>query len=273
MFNVKTSSFQEFKDSIGQIPIMSKEEERSLLQKYVKTKDPKIEEKLVESQLRFVSYLAGSYSGYPVREEDLIQEGIVGLISGIRNFSLEHDVRLYSFTGYYIRNSLNDYVIKNYRSFNVASTKAQRKLFFKLKGLKHLKDEEIATQLNVPEEDVKIMRLKYLCKDQPDIRTPFSNDPSESREKESEYLVSETATPDEIAEEFSREAIMKEALSILPKRHRKVVEMRYLTGGDKTTSLKVIANELGVTAQRAQQIAVDGVTKMRKYVMSKEKPA
>lgn len=271
LHQIRTSSYDDFKASIREIPILTKEEELRMTKEYVASRSKTLEDELIYSHLRFASYIVGKYAGYTMPEDDMIQEAIMGLIKGIRKFSPEHNVRLYSFVGYHVRYHLNEYVTKNYRIFNVTTTRAQRKLFFKLKGLKHLSDKEIARELEVLESDVATMRERLLARDEPDIKTGHDSEAKNGVDSSREFLVSKTPSQLEILEDSQKVGDFKEALSSLPDREQYIIKRRFLHGGDKTEHLHVIAKEMGISNERVRQLSVAAIGKMKKFVNKKHR--
>lgn len=270
LHQIRTSSYEDFKASIRGIPTLTKEEELRMTEEYAVSRSKELEDELIYSHLRFASYFVGKYAGYTMPEDDMIQESIMGLIKGIRKFNPEHNVRLYSFVGYHIRSQLNEYVMKNYRIFNVATTVAQRKLFFKLKGLKHLSDKEIARKLDVLESDVATTRERLLARDEPDIKE-YDSEAKSGVDSRREFLVSKAPSQTDILEDSQKIRDFKEALSSLPDREQYIIRRRFLHGGDKTEHLHIIAKEMGISNERVRQLSVAAIGKMTEFVNKKHR--
>ncbi|MFT7041504.1 MAG: RNA polymerase sigma-32 factor, partial [Candidatus Azotimanducaceae bacterium] len=133
---LSSGSLQGYLDSVQQIPILSREEERALFTRFQDEEDLQAARTLVLSHLRYVAFIARSYMGYGLPLEDLIQQGNVGLMKSVKKFSLAHDVRLVSFAVHWIKAEIHEYILKNWKIVKVATTKAQRKLFFNLRKAK-----------------------------------------------------------------------------------------------------------------------------------------
>ena len=261
-YPVETSSFDKFKASIRNLPVLSEEEEKDLVKKYREDNCQLSVQKLILHNLRFVAYVVNSYRGYGVNEEDLIQEGTIGLMKAVKKYTLDQGVRLSTYAIHYIRNQIIEYVIKNFRIFKVATTKAQRKLFFNLKKLKHLSDKEISEELDVPEYEVATMRERFLISDTPFVATE-TDDTEETQYSPHLYLEAPDSSPEQITEESRGKDQIQTMLSVLNNKQRYIVEQRILR--DDPVPFKVLADEYGVSHQRIEQILKSALKKLRKY--------
>lgn len=262
LYHVETSSFKNFVASIKNIPILTEDEEQKLVRKYQEDNCLDSAQKLIIHNLRFVAYVVKSYQGYGLNEEDLIQEGTIGLMKAVKKYTLEYGVRLATYAVHYIRHQIMEYIIKNFRIFKVATTKAQRKLFFNLKRLEHLSDKEISLELDVPEYEVSSMRERFLISDTPFI-APNDEDSEDSQYSPHLYLESNLPSPEQNVIESGSTKRIEQLLSVLDNRQRYIVEQRILR--DDPVPYKVLADEYGVSQQRIEQILKSALKKLRKY--------
>jgi RNA polymerase sigma-32 factor len=250
------------------IPVLSAEEELELATRLRRDGDLDAARSLVLAHLRFVVYVARGYTGYGLPLGDLIQEGNVGLMKAVKRFDPSVGVRLVSFAVHWIRAEIHEYVLRNWRLVKIATTKAQRKLFFNLRSAKRhlgwLSREEtkaVARDLGVPEREVTEMEKRLSCQD-------LSFDPAPCGDDEygpQAYLPSPDSDPAHEVEredwsQATREGL-KQALAGLDERSRDIVERRWLTE-DKTT-LHDLAEEYGVSAERIRQIESGAIAKLK----------
>jgi RNA polymerase sigma-32 factor len=225
---------------------------------------------LVLSHLRLVVSVARGYLGYGLPHADLIQEGNVGLMKAVKRFDPDRGVRLVSFAIHWIRAEIHEFILRNWRLVKVATTKAQRKLFFNLRSLKSglntLSPDEVrnvAAQLRVKPEEVVEMETRLSGQD---IALEPSNDDEDERVAPIAYLADPAAEPSEaLAERQIRElheSGLKRALASLDARSRRIIERRWLAEGD-TATLHELAAEYGVSAERIRQIEAKAMQKMR----------
>ncbi|MDG2060703.1 MAG: RNA polymerase sigma factor RpoH [SAR86 cluster bacterium] len=262
---------QAYINSVHGIGILTKEEEKQLAEDYYYNGDLEAARKLVLAHLRFVVHVAKSYSGYGLSEADLIQEGNIGLMKAVKRFNPEVGVRLVSFAVYWIKAEIHEYVLRNWKIVKIATTKAQRKLFFNLrsksKKLNWLSEEEIGAiskDLGVTPEEVSEMekRLSGL-----DIPFDPSNDDSDNETSfaPANYLEDRDADPLEILEEQNLSEINKEklhyALKQLDPRSRDILNDRWLNE-DKLT-LHELADKYKISAERIRQIEQSAMEKVR----------
>jgi len=244
------------------VPILSPEEEYALAQDLQETGNINSAQKLVLPHLRFVIKVANNYAGYGLPIADLIQEGSIGLMKAVKRFRPEVGVRLVSFAVHWIKAEIHEYILKNWRIVKVATTKAQRKLFFKLRSQKTrlgwFKSEEIdhvAETLGVTRENVIEMENRLNNYD-------VGFDPATDEDEDNAYLapanslVSDIPSPEYTLEaqdtEESNHAMLSEALQNLDDRSKAIVTRRWLT--EPKATLHELADEYGVSAERIRQI-------------------
>lgn len=264
--------------AINQLPILDAEEEYDLAVKYRKENNLEAAQKLVTHNLRFVVNIAKKYSGYGLALPDLIQEGNVGLMKAVKHFDPSKGVRLISFAVYWIRAEIHEFIIKNWRLVKVATTKAQRKLFFKLRSMKKSlswlkKDEidEIAEQLDVKPEEISEMEQRMTGKD-------IHFDPAEQDEEERDYvpalyLASKEDSPEQAAEEseWSEHCrrLFNQALEKLDQRSLEIIRARWLNDASKKTTLQELAERYQVSAERIRQIENQAIKQIKAEISDK----
>jgi len=256
--------------AVGGIPVLSKEDEQALAHRLRDDEDLDAARDLVMAHLRFVVHIAKGYTGYGLPLNDLIQEGNVGLMKAVKRFDPEYDVRLVSFAVHWIRAEIHEFVLKNWRIVKVATTKAQRKLFFNLrkkkKTLAWLSDAEtkaVAKDLGVKPQEVTEMEKRLHSRDAIFDPTPDLDD--DRNFTPAAYLPSPDADPAKQVEatDWKDDATtrMTAALDILDDRSRRILEERWLTE-DKMT-LHELAAEYGISAERIRQLEVNAIKKLR----------
>jgi len=263
-------SLDAYIQGVGSIPVLSKEDEQVLARRLRDDEDLDAARDLVMAHLRFVVHIAKGYTGYGLPLNDLIQEGNVGLMKAVKRFDPDYDVRLVSFAVHWIRAEIHEFVLKNWRIVKVATTKAQRKLFFNLrkkkKTLAWLTDAEtkaVAKDLGVKPQEVTEMEKRLHSRDAIFDPTPDLDD--ERNFTPAAYLPSPDADPAIQVEkaDFNEDATerMTAALNILDDRSRRILEERWLTE-DKMT-LHELAAEYGISAERIRQLEVNAIKKLR----------
>jgi RNA polymerase sigma-32 factor len=274
---LSTGTLQKYLDSIQQISVLSAEEETELFQRFQVDEDLDAARELVMSQLRYVAYIARGYSGYGLPLEDLIQQGNVGLMKSVKKFDLSHGVRLVSFAVHWIKAEIHEYVLKNWKIVKVATTKAQRKLFFNLRKAKGrlgwFNSEEVnqvASDLGVKPEEVLEMESRLANFDE-SFEPVTSNDEDEFNYSPSGYLShGETEDPSFLASEEEQAAIKSggliDALKSLDERSRDIVEARWLQG--EKTSLKELAEKYGVSLERIRQVEAKAFKTMQPFLQA-----
>ncbi|MEQ1593186.1 MAG: RNA polymerase sigma factor RpoH [Thiobacillaceae bacterium] len=263
-------SLDSYIQTVGNYPMLSLEEEQRYARAWHEREDVDAARQLVLSHLRVVVSVARHYLGYGLPHADLIQEGNIGLMKAVKRFDPDRGVRLVSFALHWIRAEIHEYVLKNWRLVKVATTKAQRKLFFNLRSLKHslnalsLKEADaVARELNVSRKDVLEMETRLSGRD-------ISIDPTVEDGEESYSPVAYLASPDENpAQVLEREQTERQlhtglfkALENLDARSRRIIEARWLTENESAT-LHELAAEYGVSAERIRQIEARALQKMR----------
>ena len=271
---IATGSLQSYLDSIQQIRILERHEEEELFRQFQEQDDLEAARRLVLSHLRYVVYIAKGYSGYGLPLEDLIQQGNVGLMKSVKKFDLQHGVRLVSFAVHWIKAEIHDYILKNWKIVKVATTKAQRKLFFNLRKSKQrlgwFNSEEIklvAADLGVKPQEVLEMEGRLASTDE--SYESLAIDADEYSSGPSSYLTyEEEAGPSDLVEreeyqEFQY-AGLKVALAALDDRSRDIVSARWL--GEDKLSLKSLAEKYGVSLERIRQIESKALQSMQEFI-------
>jgi RNA polymerase sigma-32 factor len=255
---------------VNQVPVLSQHEEQDLARRFRDQDDLDAARQLVLSQLRFVVHIARGYSGYGLPLGDLIQEGNVGLMKAVKRFDPDVGVRLVSFAVHWIRAEIHEYVIKNWRLVKIATTKAQRKLFFNLRKAKkylgwlsHDETEAIATDLGVSPDEVSEMEQRLYAHDM--AFDPAPHEDEEAAYAPAHYLPSPTRDPSDIIEaddwEGQASEQLTEALGNLDDRSREILEARWLAE-DKTT-LQELAKRYEISAERVRQIEQRAIKLLR----------
>src|SRR5271154_6704388 len=268
-------SVDQYIQAVNRFPLLSAEQEVELGRRLRDSNDLDAARQMVLSHLRLVVAISRNYLGYGLPQADLIQEGNVGLMKAVRRFDPERGVRLVSFALHWIRAEIHEYVLRNWRLVKVATTKAQRKLFFNLRsmksGLNTLDNKEvkvIAETLGVKPEEVVEMETRLGGQDV--TLDPLYDDCEESYAPIN-YLAAEDAEPGRIIEHeesarLRREGLEK-ALGGLDARSRRIIESRWLREKD-TATLHDLATEFGVSAERVRQIEQKALQKMRGVIGS-----
>jgi RNA polymerase sigma-32 factor len=266
-------SLDSYIQTVNRYPMLSLEDEQRLARAWHDKEDVEAARKLVLSHLRVVVSVARHYLGYGLPHADLIQEGNVGLMKAVKRFDPDRGVRLVSFALHWIRAEIHEYVLKNWRLVKVATTKAQRKLFFNLRSLKQSLNaltieqaDAMARELNVSRKDVLEMETRMSGHD-------VSIDPTVDDGEESysplAYLASPDENPAQLLEreqtEHLRHTGLVTALENLDERSRHIIKARWLTEGE-TSTLHELAAEYGVSAERIRQIEARALQKMRDVI-------
>jgi RNA polymerase sigma-32 factor len=264
------ASIDSYVQAVGRFPMLTQEEESRLARQYRDEGDVEAARRLVLSHLRLVVAIARGYMGYGLQHADLIQEGNIGLMKAVKRFDPDRGVRLVSFAVHWIRAEIHEFILRNWRIVKIATTKAQRKLFFNLRsmksGLNALTPDEVAamaTELRVKPEDVVEMEtrlgggdvsLEPLSEDDEDAYGPIA------------YLSNPEDEPGRILEHAEQEHVRTEglanALSRLDPRSQRIIEARWLRETN-TATLHELADEFGVSAERIRQIEAQAMKKLR----------
>jgi RNA polymerase sigma-32 factor len=263
-------SLESYIQAVNRFPLLSEEEELRFARQYRENEDLEAAGQLVLSHLRLVVSIARGYMGYGLPHSDLIQEGNVGLMKAVKRFDPDRGVRLVSFAVHWIRAEIHEYILRNWRIVKIATTKAQRKLFFNLRSMKKghgaLTSQEtadMASHLRVKPSDVSEMETRLSGQDL--ALEPVGED-DEDAYGPIAYLSNPDDEPGGILEHEETERLRSEglgrALDSLDPRSRRIIETRWLREQDQLT-LHDLAEEFGVSAERIRQIEAQAMKKMR----------
>lgn len=267
-------SIDSYISTVRNFPLLSQERELELATRFRRNNDLDAARELVVSHLRVVVSVARGYVGYGLPQADLIQEGNVGLMKAVKRYDPDRGVRLVSFALHWIRAEMHEYILRNWRLVKIATTKAQRKLFFNLRSLRQdletLKPQEvtrIAKELNVSESEVVEMETRFNGRE-------LALEPDETEEERTfspiAYLAADEASePETILErlqtEYQESGGLSQALVNLDERSRRIIEARWLNA-DKESTLHELAAEFNVSAERIRQIEQKAMQKMRAFI-------
>ena len=256
--------------TVNRFPILTPEEESRLSRKLRDEDDLAAAQQLVVSHLRVVVSIARGYLGYGLPHADLIQEGNVGLMKAVKRFDPERGVRLVSFAIHWIKAEIHEYILRNWRLVKIATTKAQRKLFFNLRSMKPGLDPltlgeigAMADTLRVKPEEVREMEMRLSGQE---MALESHGDDDEDHYSPIAYLADPGAGPSDVLEAGQTHRLdaegLEAALNKLDARSRRIIEARWLREKD-TSTLHELAAEFGVSAERIRQIEVKAMAKMR----------
>jgi len=249
-------------------PILSPEQEYELAIELYENGNLSAAKKLVLAHMRFVAFIAHGYKGYGLEQADLIQEGTIGLMKAVKRFNPHKKVRLSSFAVYWIRAEIHEYIFKNWKIVKVATTKAQRKLFFKLRQAKsHIyqsltsdQAEEIATNLGVRKKDVIEMESRLQLSD-----VAFEVNDDEDTYTPEQYLSDPGGTPEQLLlndnSQQDQHNKLYQALSSLDERSIDILQSRYLK--EEKSTLHTLADKYGVSAERVRQLENKAIKKLK----------
>ncbi len=265
-------SLDSYISAVHQIPVLTVEEEQDYARRLRADNDLASAQNLILAHLRFVVHVARGYKGYGLQLGDLIQEGNVGLMKAVKRFDPDMGVRLVSFAVHWIRAEMHEFIIKNWRIVKVATTKAQRKLFFNLRKSKTrlgwMNSEEISTvarELNVPEAEVMEMEARLSGRDI-GFDAPDSDDEDSAPPSPVTWLAANEEDPSEAYERADSEdhqlSMLRDSLAELDPRSRDIIKRRWLDADSKIT-LQELADEYGVSAERIRQIEANALKKMK----------
>jgi len=266
-------SLEAYVERVSAIPMLDRESELVLARRFRDDQDLDAARDLVLSHLRFVVHIARGYLGYGLPVGDLIQEGNVGLMKAVKRFDPDMGVRLVSFAVHWIRAEIHEYVIRNWRLVRVATTKAQRKLFFNLRRMKKnltwLSEDEtraVAGELGVDPREVREMERRLSARDLSFDPLLDSGD-DDSIASPSLYLPAPAADPASIVEQEQWDGDVSDRLSSaldgLDERSRTVIRARWLAESEDKKTLQELADDYGVSAERIRQIEAVAITKLR----------
>ena len=266
-------SMEAYVGAVHQIPVLSVEDEQRLAHRLREHNDIAAAQELILSHLRFVVHVARGYSGYGLPLGDLVQEGNIGLMKAVKRFDPDVGVRLVSFAVHWIRAEMHEFIIKNWRIVKVATTKAQRKLFFNLRKSKTrlgwLNAEEVRTvarDLNVSEHEVLEMEARLSGRDI-GFDAPDDGDDDHAPPAPVNYLVANNDIDPAMAYESANDEdnqldLLREGMARLDARSRDIIKRRWLDPDSKVT-LQELADEYGVSAERIRQVEANAMKKMK----------
>jgi len=262
--------------SVHSIPILTKEQEQELALKLYEEDDLDAARQLVIHHLRFVVHIARSYQGYGLPLADIIQEGNVGLMKAVDKYDPHRGVKVVSFAVHWIKAEIHEYILKNWRLVKIATTKAQRKLFFNLRSKKKTLEwltkeeaEKIAADLNVEVKDVLHMENRLSSNDA-SFDAPTSTDDDDEIMSPSQYLEDKRYDPELIVANSEAEQLnhndLLEALKMLDDRSKDILQRRYLS--DQKATLHDLADEYDVSADRIRQIENGALKKLKAFMVT-----
>jgi RNA polymerase sigma-32 factor len=268
-------SLDHYIQAVNRFPLLTAEQEMALGRRWRDHEDVDAARQLVLSHLRLVVAVSRNYLGYGLPQADLIQEGNIGLMKAVRRFDPERGVRLVSFALHWIRAEIHEHVLRNWRLVKIATTKAQRKLFFNLRSMKRTsaaltkaEAKAIAKELGVKPEEVLEMETRIAGGD-------ISLDPTPGDEDAVTpiaYLADPEEEPAEILERretaFNRSKGLRTAMAQLDDRSRRIIEARWLREDDDAATLQELADEYGVSAERIRQIESKALKTMRSQMVT-----
>ena len=268
-------SLETYIQSVNRFPLLSAAQESDYARRYQRDGDLDAARQLVLSHLRLVVAVARGYLGYGLPHADLIQEGNIGLMKAVKRFDPARGVRLVSFAIHWVKAEIHEYILRNWRLVKVATTKAQRKLFFNLRSMKKgfapltsAEVKRVASELKVKPEEVVEMETRLAGRD---IAFDAGDDDEEDVYAPAQYLADPDAEPSRLLEaeenERVRAAGVTRALAALDPRSRRIVEARWLKEKD-TATLHDLAAEFGVSAERIRQIEAKAMQKMKKVLQA-----
>lgn len=272
-----SGSLEAYIQAAGQMPMLEADEERELATRLREDGDLEAARRLVMSHLRFVIHIARGYSGYGLAQADLIQEGNVGLMKAVKRFDPTMNVRLVSFAVHWIRAEIHEFILRNWRIVKLATTKAQRKMFFNLrKNKKHLgwfsreELESVAKDLNVTPEIVLEMEKRMSGQDTPFDGYGDTGDDDDYTPSPAGYLQDLSHEPSSMLERENTESHNNEklaqALETLDERSRDILQQRWLS--EKKSTLHELATQYNVSAERIRQLEQNAMKKMKSSMIA-----
>ena len=267
-------SIEAYISIVNQAPVLTKEEEHALAVKFKENNDLDAARQLVLSQLRFVVHIARTYSGYGLPLADIIQERNVGLMKAVKKFDPDKGVRLVTYAVHWIRAEIHEFVFDNWKIVKVATTKAQRKLFFKLRNSKKkigwlTNDEKslIANDLGVKTRDVETMEQRLASKD---VLFDRPEDDNDSYVSPAGFLPAPNSDPSRLVEKEnwleSNIELLSEAMDNLDNRSKEVLKLRWLT--EEKVTLKELAKKFNVSLERVRQIEEQAILDLREQLLN-----
>ena len=262
------------------MPVLTEEQEHELATEYHKSKNKQVKYALIMTHIRHVVTIARSYLGYGINENDLVQEGSLGLIKAVERFDPERKVRLSTYATHWIKSAIGEYVIKNWKIFKAASTSAQRKLFYRLRTIsarlgRRLTNEDakaVAEELSVRPQDVLEMESRMLLPEVPFESTATDNDDEYDNSPSARLVADEgmhaevTVVENEV--KSIQEQALVEALEQLNDRERRILDARAMSESGKDVKLHELAKELGISTERVRQLEKKAMAKVKKHVLA-----
>lgn len=272
---LSAGSLDAYINAAHQLPILSAEQELDLAKRLHENQDLEAARLLITHHLRFVIKVARGYKGYGLALSDLIQEGNIGLMKAVKRFDPSQNVRLVSFAVHWIRAEMHEYILRNWRIVKVATTKAQRKLFFNLRSkknrlgwLNHEEVESVAKDLGVKPIDVLEMESRLSGQDL-GFDSPTNSNDDENISSPSAYLEHSEDDPETNSEKRDwsehQSARLVHALSELDDRSRSIIQARWLS--DKKETLQALAKQYGVSAERVRQLENNAIKKLQAHIV------
>ena len=271
-FPVNLGNIEAYISAVNHLPLLTQEEELSLARRLRNENDLAAAQALIVSHLRLVVSIARGYLGYGLPHADLIQEGNVGLMKAVKRYDPEQGVRLVSYAMHWIKAEIHEYILRNWRMVKLATTKAQRKLFFNLRSHKPGLDamtpdqvDDLAATLKVKREEVIEMEMRMAGRD---VALEAPTDDEDDHFAPISYLSAEHSEPHKVLEAKQFDHLQSEgleaALAKLDDRSRRIVEARWLANDDGSgATLHELADEFGVSAERIRQIETAAMKKMK----------
>jgi len=271
---LSASSLDAYINAAHQLPILSADQERDLAQRLHDHQDLEAARQLITHHLRFVIRVARGYNGYGLALADLIQEGNIGLMKAVKRFDPAQNVRLVSFAVHWIRAEIHEFILRNWRIVKVATTKAQRKLFFNLRSkknrlgwLNHEEVESVAMDLGVKPSEVLEMESRLSGQDL-GFDAPTSSSDEENISSPAAYLTHHDDDPETYIEknDWSQYQVtrLQNALNILDDRSRAIIQARWLS--EKKQTLQELAKQFGVSAERVRQLENNAMKKLQTHI-------
>lgn len=275
-FTGSLGNIEAYITEVNRLPILTQEQETNLALRYRQHNDLGAAQELVLSHLRLVVSIARNYLGYGLPHADLIQEGNIGLMKAVKRFDPGMRVRLVSYAIHWIKAEIHEYILRNWRMVKIATTKAQRKLFFNLRSHKNGMDamtkaqiSSLAEKLNVKDEEVAEMETRL---NGHDIALETQQDDDDNHFAPIAYLSSEQSEPSHVLEAQQNDRMQSEglleALDKLDSRSRRIIEARWLNNDGNAATLHELASEFGVSAERIRQIESAALKKMKNVLVA-----
>ena len=274
--NLSVGSLDAYIYRANQIPMLTAEEERDYAKRFHEEGDIEGARRLVLAHLRYVVRVARGYLGYGLPLSDLIQEGNVGLMKAVKRFDPNMGVRLVSFAVHWIKAEIHEFVLHNWRIVKVATTKAQRKLFFNMRQMKkrlgwlsHEEVDAVANDLGVSREEVLVMEQRLNAMDAPYDGADTDDDDTSYKAVPARYLQDMKSDPAYLFEQEDSGTQSREklhlALARLDERSQDILQQRWLLD-DKAVTLHALAEKYGVSAERVRQLEKNAMKKLREYM-------